>query len=102
MCGFAHSSLVTAPCSVTGLSASNSAAKEWWAPTGLTSATARTTPIRRRCMFISTPTAPLVHRTLHVRKRVASPVGPPHQDLSATRNGGVAGVALIAALPLVV
>ena len=31
MCGFIHSSFVTAPVSVTGLFASNSAANEWWA-----------------------------------------------------------------------
>ena len=34
MCGFSHSTFVTAPFSVTGLFASNSAAKEWCAETG--------------------------------------------------------------------
>src|SRR5262249_40176707 len=42
------------PCSVTGLLASNSAANEWCARTGLTSTTARRTP-SIRCIVISAP-----------------------------------------------
>src|SRR5262245_38758302 len=56
MCGLPHSTLVTAPVSVTGLLTSNSAAKEWWEKAGRATATASPTAIITRvaCMWCLT------------------------------------------------
>src|SRR5213593_3115997 len=53
MCGFAHSTFVTAPFSVMGLFASNSAAKEWCVDTGCAMAATRPAPIMKGVIFIA-------------------------------------------------
>ena len=79
MCGFAHSMLVTAPFSVTGLLASNSAAKEWWAEIGRTTAStnAALMPIKRCVRFVQVepvivalPVGSLVHPGRPTRKMI--------------------------------
>src|SRR6185503_7795923 len=55
MCGFCHSTFVTEPTSVTGLLASNSAAKEWCAWTGSEIAAASAAPAVNLMMFIGEP-----------------------------------------------
>src|SRR5262245_48018628 len=69
MCGFAHSMLVTAPLSVTGLFASNSAANEWCAETGWAAASRPAARIPGSRRFIETSVrAPLYTRALPTRK----------------------------------
>src|SRR5215510_1376029 len=83
MCGFAHSTLVTAPFSVTGLLASNSAANEWCVKTGSTKARARRpAPITTRLMLINAPPA-LLYTEASGRARC-----PPSLDRLLTSYGG--------------
>src|SRR5438445_6434950 len=55
MGGFSHSSFVTLPFSVTGLLASNSAAKEWCPDRGCAAATTSKAPIIKCCVFMFEP-----------------------------------------------
>src|SRR5438445_2666490 len=59
MGGFSHSSFVTLPFSVTGLLASNSAAKEWCPDRGCAAATTSKAPIIKCCVFMFEPDFPL-------------------------------------------
>src|SRR5256885_4458740 len=115
MCGFAHSSFVTEPWSVTVLFASNSAAKEWWATAGLTNASATTTARIGPFMCINAPPGPFCtpKKPRPQPRRAEFDVGPrgrpacstarlPHENFAAARDRGVASVALIAALLVVV
>src|SRR5438067_913340 len=117
MCGFAHSSFVTEPWSVTVLFASNSAAKEWWATTGLTNASATTTARIGPFMSINAPPGPFCtpKKPRPQPRRPNSMQGDPFrgrpacstarlpdENFAAARDRGVASVTLIAALLVVV
>src|SRR5690242_1078396 len=52
MCGFCHSTLVTTPVTLTGLESSYSAAKEWWAHSGMTHSDAHTNKPANQRTFI--------------------------------------------------
>src|SRR5206468_1866346 len=78
MCGFAHSTFVTTPLSVTGLLMSNSAAKEWCADRVRASTSTTAAQVTKRFVFIFAPdrqlairTRTVVHRCCCRRKRFA-------------------------------
>src|SRR5213083_2944787 len=67
---------------------------------GLTSARTRPAPITRRFMLIKCSACALVHRSLRPRK--VSRARFPHENLPLAGHGRIAGVAMIAALSIVI